>query len=219
MNTIHALFPRRAPDPGLFASELSLQSFERMIVMIPTGNDLHQTLRWLKKSTKSFPSKILLLAVNSNGLDEVTTQEQLEVLASALKNERRVVATGIANGRRWLSKIEQIVCEGDLLLLFENNSANLETGRMVQEIKNRLRVPVLAISHHHDPSFGRSKFWSQLIEWLGVLGIVFGFLVIQLKIMQTPNNWTQTVLLCASVITEFFLLTWWNSFFVIGSIG
>lgn len=219
MNTNHSIFPRQFPVPLPSAGELSLPSFERLIVIIPTENDLRQTLRWLRKSTRALPARILLLGVNATGLDEGVTQEQLEILALDLKNESRVVATRIANGPRWLSKVEQIVREGDLLILFENGTANHETRTMVQEIKNRLRVPVLAIPNQHDSWFKRSKFRSQLVLWLGALGIVFGFLAIQLKLMQTPNNWTQTVLLCASVITEFFLLSCWNALFVIGSLG
>lgn len=219
MNTIHSLFPRRFPDPLPSASELSLQFFERLIVMIPTGNDLRQTLRWLRGSTRSLPSKILLLGVNSTGIDESVTKEQLEILASDLKNESRVIATGTATGPRWLSKVEQIVRNGDLLILFENGTANLGARTMVQEIKNRIRVPVLVIPNQHDPWFKRSKFRSQLVLWLGALGIMVGFFDVQLNLLQTPNNWTQTVLLCASVITEFFLLLWWNAFFVIGSLG
>ncbi len=81
-----------------------------------------------------------------------------------------------------------------------------------QILESNLTVPVYVVSGVHIPK-PTSNWLAQVTAWLGSIGLIAGFGLLQIKIMQVPEGWFQNVLLILVVIFEIWLIWVWDSWF------
>jgi hypothetical protein len=80
-------------------------------------------------------------------------------------------------------------------------------------LRSQLESPIYILSANQPIKNSRSKSLLQASFWLGSLAIISGFLWLEVKIVQLPQDWTHNLLLYLCVFAEVGLLLLWNSIF------
>jgi hypothetical protein len=82
-----------------------------------------------------------------------------------------------------------------------------------QILKVNLDAPVYILSGFYTREYRGLSWFSQALAWIGSIGVIGGFFLLQSQIGLLPNDWTQTTLLILGVIFEFWLILVWNNLF------
>jgi hypothetical protein len=80
-------------------------------------------------------------------------------------------------------------------------------------LQAQLDAPIYILSIGQPIKTNKPKFLSQLEFWLGALAIIGGFLWLEVKLAQLPQDWAHSLLLYLCVFAEFGILLLWNSIF------
>jgi hypothetical protein len=99
---------------------------------------------------------------------------------------------------------------GDLVVCFSEQRAGLLHKPLSQILQSNLKIPVYILSGLYRQ---KSDWLSQVIVWSGFIGIIIGFYLLQVKIVQLPKDGFQNILLILSVIPELSLIWVWNNLF------
>ena len=86
--------------------------------------------------------------------------------------------------------------------------------RVLHEVlRSQLEAPIYILSADQPIKNSKPKLLSQASFWLGSLAIISGFLWLEVKIVQLPQDWTHNLLLYLCVLVEVGILLLWNSIF------
>jgi len=112
-----------------------------------------------------------------------------------------------------MKKMEEIIWPGDMIVIRAKEELDTKGRSIRQELTSRFHAPIYVLSGLKHPWKGLSTLMSQLVLWLGAIGIMAAFFWMQAKIDQLPKDWAYTTLFVVSVIVELGLLLLWNSLF------
>jgi hypothetical protein len=112
----------------------------------------------------------------------------------------------------WVDVVKRNYQTGDMIVCFAEHRAGLLQKPLNQILESNLTVPVYVVSGVHIPK-PTSNWLAQVTAWLGSIGLIAGFGLLQIKIMQVPEGWFQNVLLILVVIFEIWLIWVWDSWF------
>jgi hypothetical protein len=116
-------------------------------------------------------------------------------------------------GTSWVEAVKQNSQPGDMIVCIAEQRVGLWQRPLSQILQSNMDNPVYILSglSHQNPS--RSNWRSQVMAWVGSLGILVGAFLFQIRIVSMPSDWVQTILLIFSVISEAWLIGNWNSLF------
>jgi hypothetical protein len=115
-------------------------------------------------------------------------------------------------GRNWVDVVKRNYQTGDMIVCFAEQRAGFLQKPLSQILDSNLTVPVYIVSGVHIP-MPKSHWFGQVTKWIGLIGIIIGFCMLEVKIVQLPKDWFQNILLLLSVIPEFRLIWVWNNLF------
>jgi hypothetical protein len=122
------------------------------------------------------------------------------------------VESKIELGSNWLSVVRSEWHEGDVIVCFAEQRTGFPSRPLNQILESNLKATVYVLSSFSQQEKRPSSTWlSDAKVWAGSIGIILGFLGLQLKLTQLPQDWTHTFLLYASIFAEAGTIWFWNS--------
>jgi hypothetical protein len=119
----------------------------------------------------------------------------------------------VAFGNNWVDVVKSNWQTGDVIVCFAEQRSGFLYRPLNQILEAKLDAPVYILSGLYTRTYSSSNWVSQPILWIGFIGIMGGFFVIQSRIGLLSNDWMQTTLLIITVIFEFWLISVWNNLF------
>jgi hypothetical protein len=189
-----------------------LASGHRLIVLIPTNLDFSTASQRIWELAQTTGMHIQLLGLCADAAEESRLRRELITLASLLEDGKRCVTAKIVVGANWLESLKTSYASGDMIVCFEEQSTGFLRKPLSQILEANLKATVYLLSNPAPQKFNSNRL-SQISTWLGVIGVVAGFGLLQARIVQLPGGWLQNILLILSIIPEFWLIWFWDSRF------
>ena len=200
--------------PSLASSTTSLsgpKSVDRLVVLVPDLEwEFIPAIHRIWELANSQHACVLLISLCKDPKQESSLRRALIILCAMLQNGRIPVETKVEIGMNWVDVLKRNYQAGDMIVCFGEQRAGLLQKPLSQILESNLTIPVYVVSGVHI-SMPRSNWLTQVTAWLGSVGIIAGFGLLQVKIMQVSDGWFQTLLLILVVIFETWLIWVWDS--------
>lgn len=190
----------------------SANKSSRFIVLIPPTINFNTITRRIWELAYSTNSNVQLLSLCKDWNEEPAVRRELVTLAALIRDASVAVETQVVIGTNWLRAVKRNYREGDMIVCVAEQTTGIWRRPLSQVLESNLKVPLYIMSGLPQRQ-SESSAHSQIIAWLGFLGFIIGFFVLQVKVLQYSKDWTQTLLLLLLLIPEFWLLWIWNSLF------
>jgi hypothetical protein len=129
-----------------------------------------------------------------------------------LQDGRIPVETKVEIGVHWVDVVKHNYQTGDMIVCFAAQRSGFLQKPLSQILKSNFSIPVYVVSGFHVPK-PKSNWFTNVMAWLGSIGIIAGFGLLQVRILQVSEGWLQTLLLILVVISEIWLIWVWDSRF------
>jgi hypothetical protein len=205
-----------AIPPSLMSPSASLpepESVRRLIVLVPDLEwDYIPAVHRIWELADSQGSLVLLISLCKDAKQEPSLRRALVILCAMVQDGRIPVETNVEVGMNWVDVIKRNYQTGDMIVCFAEQRAGLLQKPLSQILESNLTIPVYVVSGVHIPK-PKSNWLAQLAAWLGAIGVIAGFALLQVKITQGSEGWVQNALLMLLVISEIWLIWVWDSQF------
>ena len=200
--------------PSLTLSPTSLQELEpvrRLIILIPDmESDYNPAIRRIWELATAQGADVLLLSLCKDPIQELRLRRMLVTMCAMVQDGRVHAEANVEIGKNWMDVIKRNYQTGDTIVCFAEQHTGLLHKPLSQILRLNLQIPVYILSG----LYPRKSTWlSQVMAWSGLIGIIFSFFMLQVKIVQLPNDWIPNILLILSIIPEFWLIWVWDSLF------
>jgi hypothetical protein len=199
------LSPASHPDP---------EHGRRLIVLFPASEtDTPNLSHRIWEIARSLQLNVLLLSLSNDFDEEPQLRRKLITMASIIKDPNVSTEIMIEHGNDWVGQVSKIWQAGDVLACYAGQKVGLMRKPLDQVLTSSLNAPIYFLSDYQPVQNPNSIFISRAIPWAGSLAILGGFLWVEVKIVQLPQDWAHTALLYFSIVVEFALVWVWNSIF------
>ncbi len=189
------------------------ESVRRLIVLVPDLEwDYIPAIHRIWELANAQHARVLLLSLCTDSKQELSLRRALVILCAMLQDGRIPVETNVEIGTNWVDVVKRNYRTGDMIVCFAEQHTGLLHKPLSHILKSNLTIPVYIVSGVHIPK-PKSIWLAQVTAWLGSIGIIAGFSLLQVEIMQAPEGWFQNVLLILSIIPEFWLIWVWDNLF------
>lgn len=184
----------------------------RLIVLIPVNVDCSSLIQRIWELAVSTGSSVQLLGMCKDADQEPSLRRKLVSMSALIQDARVDVETRIEIGSSWLKAIKQHYQPGDAFVCITEQPTGIRRRPLREILESNFKATVYILS---DLPLQRSEsnIRSQVIAWSGFIGIIAGFFLVQVKVVQLPKDGFQTLLLVLLLFPEFWLLWAWNSLF------
>ena len=201
-------------SPSLTSAPASLSEFEparRLIVLVPDmESDYMPAIHRIWELANAWHACVLLLSLCKDTKQELSFRRGLITMCAMLQDGHVLAEVKIEMGTNWVDLVNRNYQTGDLIVCFAEQRAGLLHKPLSQILQSNLNIPIYIISGRHLPK-PKSKLLSQTMAWAGFLGIMIGFFLLQINIVQVSKGGLQSILLILSIIPEFWLIWVLNS--------
>jgi len=202
--------------PSLTSSTNSLsgpKSAHRLIVLVPDLEwDYIPAIHRIWELADRQHSRVLFISLCKDAKQELSLRRALIILCAMLQDGKIPVETNVEIGTSWVNVIRRHYQTNDIIVCFAEQRAGLLQKPLSQILESNLIIPVYVVSgvYIRQPPSNRL---AKVTVWLGSIGIIAGFGLLQVKIMQVSEGWFQNILLILVVISEIWLIWVWDSWF------
>jgi|WetSurMetagenome_2_1015567.scaffolds.fasta_scaffold204406_1 hypothetical protein len=184
----------------------------RILVLIPPDSDCASLTRRICKIASETNSDIQLLGLYKDIHQEMSLRRDMATVAALIRYSKVFVETRIETGRSWVEVVKRNYQPGDTILCISEPSVGFRKRPLSEILESSLQASIYVLSETK-PEGSRSDTASHITAWSGFLAIIIGFFVLQMKIVQLPDDWFQTTLSILSLVPELGLILLWNSLF------
>ena len=210
MDTHIPSLPAAAPLASRAASLPASLATRRLIVLVSQADwDDPELPGRIWNLAASRGLAVLLLGLSPEAAQEPQARRQLISMAAAIQDTRIAAGIQVEAGNDWVGQVRSVWQPGDLVVC---TSAGLRHRGLSQILTSSLQVPVHVLTDLRAAPQSRTGVLRQVVSWGGALGIIGGFLWLQIALSQPPRDAGQTLLLVLTVLAEVSLLWIWNSF-------
>lgn len=182
----------------------------RLLVLVPPTADYSAATRRIWELAQATSMHVQLLGLCRDANEEPELRRGLVTMASLLQDDRIYVEAKVEVGTNWVDAVKTHYKTGDMIVCFAEQHTGLLRRPLSQVLESNLKATVYIISSLV-PQRSTSNSLSQLRTWLGFIGIIVGFGILQANIVQLPEGWLQNILLILSTIPEFWLIWVWGN--------
>ena len=202
------------PSLTSFAASVSgPESIRRLIVLVPDLDwDYIPAIHRIWELAYAQPASVLLISLCRDFRQEFSLRRALATLSAMTQDGTISVETNVEVGMNWVDAVKRNYQTGDMVVCFAEQRAGLLQRPLSQVLESNLNIPLYILAGSYLPK-SQVNWSSEVIIWLGYIGILIGFCMLQVKIVQLPEDWFQKVLFIFSLIPEFWLIWVWNSQF------
>lgn len=183
----------------------------RLIVLIPAASDYAAATRRVWELANALGASVQLLGLCKDAEQEPSLRRQLVTMASLLHDGRVSTELKLEFGTNWVRAVKRNYQVGDMIVCFAEQRAGLLHKPLNEILQSNLNAPIYILSSLQPQTLPQTNWLSQIIAWSGLLGIIAGFFVLQVRITTLSPDWAQTALMILSVISEIGLIWGWNS--------
>ena len=199
-----------APLASKAAAVPASRATRRLIVLVSEADwDDPELPGRLWNLATSRGSAVLLLGMSPEADREPQARRQLATMAAAIQDTRIKAGIQVEAGSDWVGQVQSVWQPGDLVVC---TAAGLRQRSLSQLLTSSLEVPVHVLTDLRAAPDSRPGLLRQIVSWGGALGILGGFLWLQIALSRPPGDPGQTLLLALTVLAEVSLLWIWNSF-------
>ena len=185
----------------------------RLIVLVPELEwDYIPAIHRIWELANAQSARVLLISLCKDPKQELSLRRALVILCAMVQDGSIPVETNVEIGTNWVDIVKRNYQTGDMIVCFAEQRAGLLHKPLSQLLESNLTVPVYIVSGLYVPK-PKSNWIAQVTTWLGWIGIIAGFCLLQIKIIQVPEGWFQNILLILAVIAEIWLIWIWDSQF------
>lgn len=189
-------------------------SSPRVIVLVPEAdiNLAHAANRICTIAAPDY--EVLFIGFCSDAIREPALRRQMAALSALVENEKFHVRSRVEVGGASMNTIEAELQQDDIIVCFAGESTGLLKTPPNQVLASSTDAVIYVIDGLTRQAKRSSSGWiSGVMAWLGSIAIILGLFWIQTQIAHHPTEWVKTLLLCISVLIEFWLVWLWNSRF------
>lgn len=202
----------RAPIVISPASPADLETAPRLIVLVPEFEaDAAIVARRIREVASSLESRIQLLSLSRDAAHESTARRRLVTLSALVEEPALYVETKVEIGNNWLSAVTPHWRPGDVIVCFSDQSSGIAGKSLREFLSSSLNAPVYVLSgiplQNEHP---RMNWMPTVLPWAGSLGLIFSFLLLQIRLSQPVQN---GALFYVSLIVEGAAVWFWNNLF------
>jgi hypothetical protein len=183
----------------------------RLIVLVPADIDHSLATKRLWEIAAKSGMPIQLIGLCKDLSQEPSVRRELVTMSALIRDGRVCAEAKVEIGTSWVEVVKRNLQSGDMIVCFAEQRAGLTHKPLSQILQSNLKAPVYILSglypQHPSPSLWRS----QMMAWLGSIGIMVGAFLLQIRIVSMPGDWAQTTLLILSVVAEIWFIGNWNS--------
>lgn len=186
----------------------------RLIVLFPASEqDTPELSHRIWKTARSLQANVLLLSLTNDFDEESRLRRTLITLAAVIKDPSVSTEILIGHGNNWVGQVKKVWRPGDTLACYTGQKVGLMRKSLEQALRANLDAPIYLLSGNQPAKSQSPTFWSHVTAWSGSVAIIGGFLLVEVKISQLPQNWAHTSLIYACIFVELALILFWNSLF------
>ena len=190
-------------------SELELA--RRLIVLIPDMELDHiPAMGRIWELANAQHAHVLLLSLCKDAKQESSLRRSLITMSAMVQDGYIPAEVKVEMRTNWVDIVKRIYEPGDMIVCFAEQRAGVLQKPLSQILQSDLKIPVYVLSGLYQPK-PRWSLLSQITAWMGFLGILAGFFVLQINIIQSSKGGLESILLILSLIPEYWLIIFWNS--------
>jgi hypothetical protein len=186
----------------------------RLLVLVPAGADYSAMTRQIWELAKTTAStRVQLLSLCKDMLEEPGLRRGLATMCALIQEGGVPVEASVEVGTNWVDLIKRSHQSGDLVVCFAEQRTGILQRPLSQILQSNLNIRVYILSGLDAQNLPRANWFSQIMAWMGSVGIIIGSFLLQIRITSLPQDWAQTTLLIFSVLGEIWLIWAWNRLF------
>jgi hypothetical protein len=185
----------------------------RLIVLIPEDVDCSRVTRRIWELANATGSSVKLLALCRDSTEEMSLRRELVTVSALIQDAKISVESKIEIGTNWVKVVKRNYQDGDMIVCIAEQSVGFRRKPLSQLLESTMQVPVYVLSEIPMPKPQAKFFPRMLATWSGFAGIMIGFFILQIRVVQVAKDGFQTLLLLVLLIPEFWLIWAWNSLF------
>jgi len=200
------------PSLASFTASLSLlEPAQRLIVLVPDLEwDYIPAIHRIWELANFQPARVLFISLCKDPKQELSLRRALVILSAMVQDGKITVEMNVEIGMNWVDVVKRNYEMGDTVVCFAEQRVGLLHKPLSQILQSNLKIPVYILSGLYRQN---SDWLSQVIVWSGFIGIMIGFYMLQVKIVQIHKDSFQNILLILSIIPELGLIWAWNNLF------
>ena len=185
----------------------------RLIVLVPNlETDYFHAIHRVWELANAQRVNVQFLGLCEDTRQELGFRRALVIMSAMVQDGNVPTEAKVEIGTSWVDAVKRNCHTGDMIVCFAEQRAGFLHRPLSQILKSNLNFPVYILSGLY-PQKTKSNWLSQVIVWLGCIGIIVSFCILQVRIDQLPKDWFQNALLVFSIIPELWLIWVWNSLF------
>lgn len=185
----------------------------RLIILIPDVEfDPAPVLQRIWELANAAGPRIQFLGLCKDAAQKSSLQRRLIAMSALMQDGRISAEAKVEIGTNWIEAVGRNYQTGDMIVCFAEQYSGLLHRPVNQILSAKFDAPIYVLSNLY-PRRSKSNWTTQIAAWSGSLGIIIGFGILQIKIVQFPKDWLQSAKLILSIIPEFWLMWAWNSLF------
>lgn len=202
------------PNPTVLTSpaEADFVHDRRLIVLISQGTDYSAATRRIWELAHATNMPVLLLGLCNDATEQPGLRRELITMASLLQAGKVTAEVKVDIGSSWLDSVRNHFQAEDRIVCLSEQRAGLLRRPLSQILESNFKATVYILPGLTLKTSDSNRLLPSM-TWLGSLGIVIGFGILQAKMVQLPQNSLQNALLILSIFPEFWLIWVWNSLF------
>jgi hypothetical protein len=186
----------------------------RLIVLVPNLEvDLTAVAHRVWALANATDAHVQFIGLYSDAAQEPSLRRELVTMSGMVKDDRVSTEVEAILGNDWVDVVKTHYQAGDLVLCFAEHRTGLSRRPLSEILQSELNMPVYILSELYPRNDSHSNLPAQITAWAGLIAIIFGCLVLQVKIGQLAKDWTHTLLLFLSIPFEVWMIWIWNSLF------
>ncbi len=195
------------------ASHPDLEAARRLIVLVPAEAETTAAARRVWELANALECQILFFSLYTDAAQEASLRRQLVTMSAMIQSDKVCADVHVESGSNWMSAVKSTLQAGDMIVCFAEQRAGLMHRPLSQILQSNLNAPVYILSGLYPQNLPQASLLSQILGWMGSIGIIVATFLLQIRIVALSENWAQTTLLVLSVIGEVLAIWGWNSLF------
>lgn len=186
----------------------------RLIVLIPGFDaDLMAVANPVWRLASATGAHVTFLGLCDDAMQEPGLRRQLISMSAIMNYGNTSSEIEVVIGKDWVMAVRSRWQEGDMVVCFDGHRTGLLQRPLSQLLQSDLAVPLYILSGLGTDQRTHVGWKKQAGAWLGVVAIILGFFMLQIKIEEFAENWT-ILLELLSVAVELWLVWAWNKLFL-----
>lgn len=206
-----------ATPPSLtypLSSHFNREPVNCLIVLFPAeAIDYPNQTRRIWEIASLSGRNVVLLSLCSDDYAENQLRRQLITQAAMIGDGHICAEVRIEHGNDWIRHVNNIYRAGDVIACYAGQRVGLRQKPLHEALRSQFDAPIYILATDQPIKKSKPKLMLNVAFWAGALAIIAGFLWLEVRVVQLPQDWAHSLLVYLSVFAEIGILLFWNSIF------